>query len=334
MPSTPTAPSTTASVKRVAVIALLALVITAGVGHTLGDLLTDGEASVNPGLLLLSGVLWSLGIAAQGPRWALLLPSARIGGPPPSASRAALAVLGTNALTVTLPGPAGEALLAAFCERDLGIPWATGAAAKLLSRVLGLLILGVLLLLGVGFLPGLLRWAPAGIIAAVAGGVALVIYLGAVGRIRWVVDAMLSLLPAGIQAKAQGPVREILEHALAPRAQPVSMWLKAAAWSLVSTGLMGAGGYVSALAVGVAPDFTTYLWMHVVSSVAGLVGMVVPAGLGPLDALWVLLFVGIDRPVEDGLLAAIAWRQMQAVSLLVSLGPLVWVGRRTATPVS
>lgn len=326
---------------KVALVAVLALVVTAGVAHTLFDLLREGEdagpLSLDPLLVCLAGLLWSVGIAAQGPRWAALLPHS---DGPPGIVRSALAVLGTNALTVTIPGPSGEALLAAFCERDLGIPWATGAAAKFLSRLVGLALLGGLLLAGVAVIPGAAAWAPgwmAGLASLTIGVVFLGVYWFSSRGLRSGAAALLVRLPPPTRARLEEPVLAIVDHALAPKGQPAGMWVRAAAWSLVSTGFMGAGGYASAVAVGVAPDLGVYLWMHVVSSVAGLVGMVIPAGLGLLDALWAALFVVTAAPgvaptlaFEHGLMAAVAWRQMQAISLLISLGPLAWVGRRTS----
>ena len=326
------------TVTKVAIIAVLAVIITAGVANTLSHLLQDGEhprsTTLSPTLLCLAGVLWSAGIAAQGPRWAVLLPTT---GRPPGVVRSALAVLGTNGLTVTIPGPSGEALLASFCERDLGIPWATGAAAKFLSRLLGLALLGAFLLAGVAFIPGVESWAPAGIAALTVGTVLLGIYMFSSHGIRAVAVALIGLLPTSTRARVQAPLLAIINHALAPGGQSASHWVRATCWSVVSTGLMGAGGYASALAVGVAPEWSVYLWMHVVSSLAGLVGMLIPAGLGPLDALWVALFVVVRAPgvdaataAQQGVLAAVAWRQMQAISLLISLPPLGWVVRRTS----
>jgi uncharacterized membrane protein YbhN (UPF0104 family) len=302
-------------------------------------------------LLLLASALWSAGIAAQGPRWAALL------GKGPGAARAALAVFGTNALTVTLPGPSGEALLAAWCERDLGIPWATGASAKLLSRLLGLAVLGLLLLLVGSMVVGGGTTLPAGALALAVGLAALTSYRAGGARLRRILAAGIARLPANPRARppssvggarrppnprdapdsqARPPLAPrlltILDDALAPRQGNAGAWARATLWSLVSVVLMGLGGYTSALAAGVAPSPGTYAWMHLVTSVAGLVAFVIPAGLGPVDALWVALFALSNLEPADGFAAALAWRQMQALSLLLSIGPLVWVGKRTSLP--
>lgn len=311
---------------RVAAVAAVALALTAMIGRSLEGLLAPPGATprgpVDVPLLLLASALWSAGIAAQGPRWAALL------GKGPGAARAALAVFGTNALTVTLPGPSGEAMLAAWCERDLGIPWATGASAKLLSRLLGLAVLGLLLLLVGTTVVGGDATLPAGALALAVGVAAITAYRAGGARLRRILAAGIARLPDGARPR----LLTILDDALAPREGDAKAWAHATLWSLVSVVLMGLGGYTSALAAGVAPSPGTYAWMHLVTSVAGLVAFVIPAGLGPVDALWVALFAMSNLEPADGLVAALAWRQMQALSLLLSIGPLVWVGKRTSLP--
>ncbi len=325
-------------ITRVALLATFGLVVSAAVGRfVMHALRPDGQAPmVNEPVLCLAAALWSAGIAAQGPRWNALLPP---GGGVRRTLYSGLAVLGANALTVTVPGPSGEALLTAFCARDFGVPWATGGAAIFLARLLGLGLLGAGALAGVGLVPGGSAWAPAAGFALGLGGLLVSTYLVAGRGLRGAVATVGGWLPAHLWRRIGPAVVGVVDQVLTPGAQPVRTWLTATAWSLVSTVLMAAGGYCSAVAVGVAPSPAIYLWMHAVSAVAGLVAMVIPAGIGPLDALWVGLYVAVrasgeseGEALQQGVIAAVAWRQMQALSLLISLGPLAWVGRRAAQP--
>lgn len=311
---------------RVALIALLSFVIAGAVGQALLGMMQEGvqpSVAMDRPLLGLSAVLWSLGIAAQGPRWAAILPAPR-----PSVAQSALAVLGTNTLTVTVPGPSGEAMLAAYSDRVLGIPWPTAASATLISRLLGLGLLGILLLVGVVALPGLQQWQTAAGVALGLSGSSLAAYLLISKQARPLVVALSEWLTQRVSTHVAAKLRAALHDALAPGAG--ADWGRAVTWSLLSTLLMAAGGYTSACAAHLAPAPLVYLWMHVATAVAGVVAFVIPAGLGAIDALWVGLFVATGHAAAEGVLAAVAWRQMQALALLVTLGPLLWISKKAA----
>lgn len=273
-------------------------------------------------MMVLSSLLWSAGIAAQGARWVALMPPS----PGMTAARAALATFGANALTVTLPGPTAEAMLATWSDRDGGVTWPTAAAAQLLSRLLGLTLIGVLLLLIGPAAAGFAR--PAAALAASLGLAAVVAYTRGGGAIRRAFVSAIAWLPP--RARALGPrVLGVVDAALAPRAGAGSTWAQAAGWSLVSVSLMGAGGYVSARAVGVDVDPWTYAWMHCAAAIGGLVSLLVPSGIGPLDLLWVAMFKANGLSATDGATAALGWREMQALSLLMSVPALLWLARRS-----
>jgi len=310
---------------RVASVAVLSFVIAGAVGHALLGMMQGEPTSVpmNRPLLGLAAVLWTLGIAAQGPRWAAILPAPR-----PSVIQSALAVLGANTLTVTIPGPSGDALLAAYSDRVFGIPWATAASATLLSRLLGLGLIGILLLFGVAALPGLQQWQTAASVALALSGSALAAYLGISGRARPLVSTLSEWLTPRVSTQVAAKLRATLHDALAPG--PSADWGKAVTSSLVSTLLMAAGGYTSACAAHLTPAPLVYLWMHVATAVAGIVAFVVPGGFGAIDALWVGLLVATGHSAAEGVLAAVAWRQMQAIALLISLGPLLWISKQAA----
>jgi len=273
------------------------------------------------GMMLVAASLWSGGIAAQGARWvALMPPGAGIG-----VGRGALAALGANALTVTLPGPTAEAMLATWSDRDGGVAWPTAAAALLLSRLLGLTVIGSLLLVIGPAAAGFAR--PAAALAAALGLSAVLVYAKGGGAIRRAAVAVLAALPSRAQPFAPR-VLGVVDAALAPRAGAARTWAKASAWSLVSVALMAGGGYASARAVGVDVAGGTYAWMHCAAAIGGLVSLLVPSGIGPLDLLWVAMFTASGLPPAEGAAAALGWREMQALSLLISVGPLLWLARR------
>lgn len=310
---------------RVVLTAAAAFVAVAAIGHAVRAAL-DAPAAVTPDPVLLGigALFWTAGIAAQGPRWAAMLPEPR-----PGAARAALALCGTNALTVTVPGPSGEALLAAWAQRTLGIPWATAAAAQLTARLLGVAVLAAALWLGVATRPGLAGWAHGAGLAAAVGLTALAVFLTGRGRAAAALHALYRRAPARLRTAAVDAAVGALTDALAPTTRPALV--RATLWSMASTLGMGAGGYCSALAVDLAPATGTYLWMHIAASLAGVLAFVMPAGIGAVDGVWVALFVASGRSAAEGVTAAVAWRQAQALSLLLNAGPLLWVGRRAAT---
>ena len=319
-------PTSWSPAARVVLVAALAFAIAGAVGHALiGALRTRPSADLDPRLLVLAALFWSLGIAAQGPRWAAMLPRPR-----PSVLQSALAVLGANTLTVTVPGPSGEALLATYSDRVLGIPWATAASATLISRLIGLGLVGVLLFVGVAALPGLQQWLAAAAVTLGISATALTLYLSVSGRAQPIVAALDARLARHLPPKLADRLRSVLRDALTPGLHTPTDWARAVTWSLLSTLLMAAGGYTSACAAHLSPAPLVYLWMHVATAVAGLVAFVVPAGLGAIDALWVGLFVATGHSAGEGVLAAVAWRQMQALALLISVGPLLWISKQAA----
>ena len=321
-------PTSWRSAARVALVAALSFAIAGAVGHAVLGVLREGarpSTALDPKLLALAATLWSLGIAAQGPRWAAMLPTPR-----PSIAQSALAVLATNTLTVTVPGPSGEAMLAAYADRALGIPWATAASATLIARLLGLGLVGILLFVGVAALPGLHQWQTAAAVTLGISGAALAAYLLVSGRAQPIVAALDARLTRHLPPKLADRLRSVLRDALTPGLHTRSDWARAVSWSLLSTVLMAAGGYTSACAAHLSPAPLAYFWMHVATAIAGVVAFVVPAGLGAIDALWVGLFVATGHSAAAGVLAAVAWRQMQALALLISVGPLLWISKKAA----
>lgn len=311
---------------RAALTAAAAFAAVGWIGHTaLAALHASAELHPDPARLTAAALLWSAGIAMQGPRWAALLPEPR-----PAAPAAALALLASNTLTVTVPGPSGEALLATWAQRAHGVPWPTAAAAQIVARVLGLAVLGGCVLLGAALVPGLDAWA-VGAAAVVAGALAaLAAFLAGRGRAARALGAVYARLPERYRTPGAQRALAALQAALIPEVRPAL--LRAAGWSMAGTLTMGLGGYCSALAVHAAPAPGVYLWMHVATSLAGIAAFVVPSGAGAIDALWVAAYVAAGRTAAEGVLTAVAWRQMQAVSLLIGAGPLLWVGRRAAAP--
>jgi hypothetical protein len=307
-------------------------------------------AAVHPGWILASALAWTSSLAAQGARWRVLLPiggapgassrrdpgAARPGTPatpepaaatPPTALELARLAIGANVVGAALPGPAGE-LSASLVLAERGIPFVGAFAAAVLGRVVALGVIGAATLgLGAALydqLPTDARAVVAAPTLVLAGGglsAPLVVRfarpLGALAE-----RAAGAVLP-GAAHRVRAAVARVREALDALADLPLRAWAVAVGWSVVSLCIQSVALRWAFGAAGAWPAWRETAFVHLLMSLAAIVGIVVPAGGLAVDGLFLLVFpavTGVDAPTT--VLAAVAVRWMRVLVLLAGVPAL------------
>ncbi|MFN7142239.1 MAG: lysylphosphatidylglycerol synthase domain-containing protein, partial [Myxococcota bacterium] len=94
--------------------------------------------TLDPRWLAAAVLAWTLSLGCQAGRWRALMASERR----PDQGTLSLALWGTNAMHLALPGPAAELAASLFVSRRAGITVAAAVASAVMSRLLALGVLG------------------------------------------------------------------------------------------------------------------------------------------------------------------------------------------------
>ncbi len=283
--------------------------------------------TLHPGWLAAAVAAWTASLACQAGRWRALMASGRR----PGLGTLSLALWGTNAMHLALPGPAAELAAALFVSRRSGVSVGAAVASAVLSRLLALGVLGAGILALWPFM-GLDLAGSTGLWLAAAAAC-----LGALGVCAGTVTfAPLAVLRlVGRMAGALGPrLASKVERGLTWWAAcfgevgrlPPRRWLEAVGWSLANIGTLTIASWLGYRATGADIDVLTTLFVHGLLSVATLAMLVLPAGAGALDALCAASLVTLGGvPLESATVCAIALRWIQLLSMGTSVPGMLWM---------
>lgn len=326
-PMVPPAHDLARPVRRVLGVVVAGTLGVATIAAALAQLVGDADAGVvvRPGWIVAGGVLWTLALPFQALRWRALVP-----GPPLPVGPLSALVVGANLLNLALPGPTGELAAAWVAHRRWGVPLVVAVVTSVLARVLALSVLGVLVL---GAWPlvageGSPSWLRLGALTAGGGAAALASTWVWPGLVERAIRALAALLPARIGERLSARGRWWGESLGALGRLGPARWLAAAGWSAVSTGVLGLASLAAFHGAGLAPPAPALLFTHLLASLAIVSALVLPGGLGAMEAVFaaVLPQLAPVGPV-DAALGALAIRQSQLLSMLLSLPALLWVLR-------
>jgi hypothetical protein len=292
-----------------------------GVGAAGGRL-----SELQPGWLLAAGVVWTSALWLQALRWRALMP------PPwrPDNGRLGWIMCGANVLHLALPGAVADLVSALVVRRVQEVPVAVGLASGFMARLVALGVLGGT---SIALYPLVAARLPAGLGRQVGVGTLL---LGGVAVAVGVLARRPDLLVRGATwaASLLGRRGERLAARAAWWARcfaqvgtlPGRHWAESTAWGLLNVGVLSVATWLSLRSIGVTADLLGVVYLCAVLATASVAALVFPSGLGPVDALAVLLLTPLASvPVPDAVLGAAALRWAQLLSMLLSLPPMLWV---------
>jgi hypothetical protein len=275
--------------------------------------------------LVLATLVWTLALYCQGARWRALLPF----DPRPPSWYLSLVVGGTNVTHLAMPGPFAEIAAAWFVGHRAGESARACLAATLVGRLLALFVLATVVLcvgsvryVGAAFEPWLVVAAWVAIVGGLTAGLA--IYLP--GPVLGLVARIFGAFPAAA-------VRRVAEQLSAfsvsfLQVQLHARWAVAAAWSLTNVGCLSLATAIGFASVGVEIAPLDVVFLHAMLSLATLVMIVVPAGVGAVDALGAAILVSLGVcTVPEAAVAMVSLRWMQLASMGLGLPAMAWIFR-------
>lgn len=277
-------------------------------------------AALDARWIATGAVVWTLALFIQGERWRALIPHE---GPRPL--EVGLVVAGTNVLNLALPGPVGEVVSAWYLKKRWGVPFAVAIGSEILARLLAMAILGILAL-------GLAPWVPGGGPARGAlalglglGGVFLGLVSGWPRRVLGLVDRLP--LPRSLRGRV-GWLRDTLG---ALGGLGARRWARAMGWAILNLAVLWVGVGTAFWAAGSEPRPLGLLLVHVLGSLGVVASVIFPGGLGTMEAIYVGLHGTLGVTVEEAVLGAVAIRWVQLGSMVLCLGPLLFVAREVGS---
>ena len=293
-------------------------------------------------ILPVIALAYGLTVPLQALRWRALIEAIRPGGR--LSVRALSGFIFTGMIfNVAIPGPAGDVASCVFLRRRAGVPLAAAFSAMVFSRLVAVVVLGVL---GVAlcFAPGVCAADPR--VARILSAVAVAVAIGTAGLV------VVSLRPGVLQAAA-GAVSRVAAR-LWPRRAVASLaalreaiddlgrmgwWcravlvkgprpmLVAAGCSLLIIAPQVAALWATGAAFGVKAPLGAFALLHVLNAFAQVAVILIPGGLGVSEvALVALARTLLDLPLAQALAFYSVFRVGTLLYLLAALpvSAVVW----------
>lgn len=283
--------------------------------------------ALHPGWMAAAVVAWTASLACQAGRWRALMVSERR----PGLATLTLALWGTNAMHLALPGPAAELAAALFISRRSSLSVAAAVASAIMSRLLALGVLGAGILVLWPFTPldahgeaG--RWLGAAAVVlgalGIAAGLATLAPLAVVRLVGRVAGAIAPRLASKLERGLAWWAACFSEVGRLP----AQRWVAAVGWSLANVGTLSVASWFGYRAAGADIDALTTLFVHGLLSVSTLAMLILPAGAGALDALCAASLATLGGvPLESAAVCAIALRWIQLLSMGTSVPGMLWM---------
>ena len=314
-------------VRRAAIVVVFGIVLTAFLGWAFLRAFVSADPArllaLDPGFLTAAVVVWTLALYCQGARWRALLPFSEL----PSSGFLALVVGGTNVAHLAVPGPVAEIAAAWFVGKRANADVSLALSATLVGRLLALFALACVVLGATalrGFTQGLPRWVFGVAIAAAAGGFSAGACIVVPGPALSVVAGVLDAVPLPAAKRIAWVVRGWAEGFVAVREK--ARWPRAFLWSLANASTLSAATVLAFHSANVTIQPLDVLLLHGILSLSTVVMLVLPAGVGAVDALGggLLLALGVTD-LTGAALCMVALRWVQLVSMALGLPAMGWV---------
>lgn len=280
------------------------------------------------GWLVGSVAIWSVTVLIQAVRWRALMPVVRR----PPVLALAWVVLGSNALTLALPGPVGEFAGAWYVRHRYGVPMAVALASALLGRALAILCFGVATL---ALWPLRAASLPADVvrlitpIAAVTGAITLPI-----AGLCFRPEALMAIASRFTLQLLPGPAGSRIRERLAWWSLcfgalgriGARRWAAATGACFVNLTVMTVSTLASFRAIGLAADPVGTAFMQAATAVASVAGVLVPGGFGAVEVLVVALFPTFaSGGTADAVFVAVVLRLVHVATLFLGVPAMVWL---------
>ena len=221
-----------------------------------------------------------MGNVLVGPRFLAMLPGDTSAHREPW--RVGSLFFGASVFSLMLPGPVGELAAVAALKKRHGIAFSTGLAAALHARLVGLSSAAVMALLTLPFVEvssalGEVLLTGAAMVCAVGLGIGLLSAMPA--WMRWLSDALQRGRAGRLLGSAQVMVRALGDVG---RASALT-WLRVFGWSVVIQGVQLSAIIMVGVALSSTPSILGAMLAQGTGSLAILVGIILPGGLGTYE---------------------------------------------------
>jgi len=249
---------------------------------------------VNPLMLLAAVAFFVFGNTLVGHRFLALLPEQ--GGSKPNSWAVGSIFFGTSVFSLMLPGPVGEVAAVAALDKRYGIKSSIGLATAVHARFVGLAAAATIALAVLPFVVvesafgQVLLW---GAVLLCVGGAGLGVVSANPAWLQRLGAVLTGPADAtGLRARLLSSIR-IFAVALASVSQAsFSTWLKVFGWSLVIQSVQMGAMLCIAAALGIAPALPGIALAQGTGSLAILVGIFLPGGLGTYEVAFIGSMVG------------------------------------------
>jgi len=241
--------------------------------------------NTNPLLLMVAVLLFVFGNLLVGHRFVALFPWGET--PRPNRWSVGSLFFAGSVFSLLLPGPVGELAAVGALKKRHGIEMATALATAIHSRFVGLAAAGTLAALALpvvsveGVVGEVLKWSA---VMLVCGGLGIGVISS---NPAWLQAVGHRLLSAGDRPGFVGRSLHSLRHFAVALTQvsdaPLRTWAAVYGWSMVIQSVHMLALFVVGLAVGVVSLWPGMFLAQGTGSLAILVGMLLPGGLGTFE---------------------------------------------------